>query len=301
MMEIVILILLIGIGFVVQYILKAINKTQLLELVVKHLVNVTYYVLIPLSFVKTYGEKGVTMDDLGVLITFVIYLILLFSMNTLIQRIMAINDKALSNAILITGAFPNSIFLGFPVSMLFFNDIKIASTLGLVTLLLNIIIPDMMAIGKTSLIKIFTLPALIGFMIGIVIHYGFGDIVDVISTTMYWVPLTTSYLATSVLGMRLSIKSTTFKKFFKSMLVVSVYRFILAPLIAMTISMSMGMNWTSTLQLVLIMSMPPAVMNTIIAQKYRWNPEMVATITFILTIVFIPMILSIYTISLALH
>ncbi|MEM4810133.1 MAG: transporter, partial [Desulfurococcaceae archaeon] len=109
MMEIVILILLIGIGFVVQYILKAINKTQLLELVVKHLVNVTYYVLIPLSFVKTYGEKGVTMDDLGVLITFVIYLILLFSMNTLIQRIMAINDKALSNAILITGAFPNSI------------------------------------------------------------------------------------------------------------------------------------------------------------------------------------------------
>ncbi|MEM3926540.1 MAG: AEC family transporter, partial [Desulfurococcaceae archaeon] len=106
---------------------------------------------------------------------------------------------------------------------------------------------------------------------------------------------------TSVLGMRLSIKSTTFKKFFKSMLVVSVYRFILAPLIAMAISMSINMNWNSTLQLVLIMSMPPAVMNTIIAQKYRWNSEMVATITFILTIVFILMILSIYTISLALH
>ena len=38
-------------------------------------------------------------------------------------------------------------------------------------------------------------------------------------------------------------------------------------------------------ELMIISIMPPAVMNTVIARIYKWYPELVASITFVLTLV----------------
>ncbi|MEM0506152.1 MAG: AEC family transporter, partial [Thermosphaera sp.] len=64
----------------------------------------------------------------------------------------------------------------------------------------------------------------------------------------------------------------------------AIYRFLLSPLVTGVFAFIVGLSTNDAIQLTIVSAMPPAVMNTIMASKYGWRPDIVAYVTFILTI-----------------
>jgi predicted permease len=274
--------LLIGIGVLVQVFFKRIlGLDELFERILKKLVDFIYYLLIPLAFIKTYTERGVMANDLWLMASFIIFLVI--SMASL--RLIAGHwSKDYYSALLITSIFPNAVFLGFPVSLALFGSIHVASIYGLVTLVLNVVVPDIIALGKASLIRLIEMPALLGFIIGLTGHYLFPkELAEAIVNTLWWAPYALSYTATMILGARLPLRVDVLRGNIKFIALTSIYRFMVAPLVTCIVLLIPSVDWSIVAQAIIVSMMPPAVLNTLIASKYGWVPELVASTTFILT------------------
>jgi len=283
--DVVLLIALIMVGLVAQVVFKRIlNLEKEFERIIKKLVDTVYYVLIPLAFVKTYVERGLAIADFWVALSFLLFMTL--SLASL-KRFTRKRNGGYVEALVLTSIFPNSVFLGFPVSMALFNTIKIASMMGLVTLTLNVVVPDFIALKRFSIRKILTLPAIVGFIVGIIGHYFASEMASHVSSTLWWAPLLLSYFATFALGARLPLSLKVLKTNMYFILIAGIYRFIVAPLVSYATVLAVGMNWFDGLQLIVVSMMPPAVMNTLMAQKYGWKPELVAGATVTLTLTFL--------------
>ncbi len=283
--EVVLLVTLIMVGFVAQVVFKRIlNLAEEFEKVVKKLVNTVYYVLIPLAFVKTYVERGLAVTDVWIALSFLLFMTLAFAS---VKRIAGKRKGGYVEALVLTSIFPNSVFLGFPVSMALFNTIRVASMMGLVTLTLNVALPDFMALKKFSIRKILTLPAIVGFVVGVIGHYFASEIIPHVSSILWWAPPLLSYSAIFTLGARLPLSLKVLKSNIYFILTAGIYRFIVAPLVSYATVLAVGIDWFDGLQLIVVSMMPPAVMNTLMAQKHGWKPELVAGATVTLTFAFL--------------
>ena len=282
--EVPMLMLLIGIGVLVQVVFKRIlGLDELFERILKKLVDFIYYLLIPLAFIKTYTERGVMVNDLWLMASFIIFLVISMASLRLIVRH---GSKDYYNALLITSIFPNAVFLGFPVSLALFGSIHVASIYGLATLVLNVVAPDIIALGKASLIRLIEMPALLGFIIGLIGHYLFPPgLAGIIINTLWWAPYALSYTATMILGARLPLRVDVLRGNIKFIALTSIYRFMIAPLVTYIVLFIPGVDWSIVTQAIVVSMMPPAVLNTLIASKYGWMPELVASTTFILTLI----------------
>jgi predicted permease len=255
-------------------------RHELFDVFTTALTNVIYYFLVPLAFIYTFSTRSLAKTDILIVASFVAYITVAGLSFKYVSRGWGDDVR---NAVLLTALFPNAVFLGFPVSLALFGDVKIASILGLATLTLNVLVPDFIALKKISLLKILKLPALVGFLIGVLLNQ-LGGPGAVVSGILWWSPKTLSYLATFVLGLKLQLGGNAYGVVKKPLLVTIFYRFIIAPLVAVCFSLSVGFTQSESVQLAVVSGMPPAVLNTLMASKYGWRPDLVAYITFILTI-----------------
>ena len=257
------------------------NDRKSYELLVNFLTDVVYWVLIPLTFFKTFGERGLSTSDLWVLISFLVFMSLVF---VFVYKLRHDSEYGVKEALFLTSVFPNSVFLGFPVSMVFFGTLEMASIFGFFTVTLNIVVPDFMRSEKPALSKLVKHPVTIGFLTGITLHYVFTEHVTLVSTTLFWVGSLMSYLSALILGLRLPVRLNVFKKYVRETLYVGLFRFVLSPLVSLLSVLVFRISWFRGLQLILVSAMPPALINIIMSQKYGWKPELVSVVTAILTL-----------------
>ncbi|MEM2278586.1 MAG: AEC family transporter [Zestosphaera sp.] len=257
------------------------NEMEFYEPLVSFLTNLVYWFLIPLTFFKTFGERGLNISDLWVLASFLFFTCLVF---VFVYKLRDYSEYGVREAIFLTSVFPNSVFLGFPVSMAFFGTLEIASIFGFFTVTLNVVIPDFMSSERPALSKLIKHPATIGFLSGLALHYVFTEYVALVSNTLFWVSSLMSYLSALILGLRLPVRLHVFKKYLKEALVVGLFRFVLSPLVSLLFILVFGVSWFRGLQLILVSSMPPALINIIMSQKHGWKPELVSAVTAVLTL-----------------
>ncbi|MEM3141891.1 MAG: transporter [Zestosphaera sp.] len=257
------------------------NEMEFYEPLVSFLTNLVYWFLIPLTFFKTFGERGLNISDLWVLASFMFFTCLVF---VFVYKLRDYSEYGVREAIFLTSVFPNSVFLGFPVSMAFFGTLEIASIFGFFTVTLNVVIPDFMSSERPALSKLIKHPATIGFLSGLALHYVFTEYVALVSNTLFWVSSLMSYLSALILGLRLPVRLHVFKKYLREALVVGLFRFVLSPLVSLLFILVFGVSWFRGLQLILVSSMPPALINIIMSQKHGWKPELVSAVTAVLTL-----------------
>lgn len=251
------------------------------EPLVNFLTDLVYWVLIPLTFFKTFGERGLNISDLWVLASFLLFMSLVF---VFVYKLRHYDGYGVKEAIFLTSVFPNSVFLGFPVSMAFFGTIEMASIFGFFTVTLNVVIPDFMHSERPALSKLLKHPVTIGFLSGLALHYVFTEHVVLVSNALFWASPLMSYLSALILGLRLPVRFSVLKKYLREALLVGLFRFILSPLTSLLFVLVFEISWFRGLQLILVSSMPPALINIIMSQKHGWKPELVSAVTAILTL-----------------
>ncbi|MCY0868150.1 MAG: transporter [Desulfurococcus sp.] len=284
MNEITVLMLLIVAGLLVRVFFNSVLKrASLFERGLKLAVNTVYYLLIPLAFIKIYIDRGVAASDAWISLSI---LLLVFTVAFTLKLITAGRPREYYRALFLVSAFPNSVFLGFPVSMALFGVVDVAATYGVVTLVLNVVVPDAMSMGRVSLRRVLLMPALLGFTLGLISHYTLPAwLSQRVSSLLWWAPRLLSYVATAVLGARLPLRLSVLHEEWGFIAVASLYRFLIAPLLSLIVVSATRVDWFYGVQLIVVSAMPPAVMNTLIAERYGWLPELVASTTFILTII----------------
>lgn len=271
-------------GYITRFTLENLLRERDLYLkVVKYLVDVIYNVLIPISLLAIFLKRGLLYLDLLIAIYFTSLMALTYiSLKVLKPR----SDPSL----FFVSTFPNSVFLGFPVVLILLGDINIAAVFGVLTVALNIIIPDLIAYRRISLRSIAASTPLLGFILGVMGHYLLG--LSALSVYRYieWTPGLLSYIATFTMGLRIPTMFRQTRGVVNYIVLTGLYRFTLAPLLALFVAHVTGIVDVDRLELIVVSMMPPAVMNAIIAEKYRWNSELVALTIAILTVFYLMII-----------
>jgi len=277
---------LVAAGYVTRVILELVAKNAgVYSVLVKVLTNAVYYALIPLSFFATFLKRGLLSVDAVIAAYFVAFMLSAYAAST---RLFSGVERY---SILLLSAFPNSVFLGFPVCQVLFGNVKIAALFGTVTVALNVIVPDLIKAGRPSLglaKSLATSTALLGFAAGTLAHYALEPSVAAgVHEYLAWSTPALSYTATFVMGMRIPVKPSGFRRHARLVGFVALARFAAAPLASLAFSLPAGFSREDALQLLVVSMMPPAVMNTLVAQKHNWNPELVALATAVLTVAFL--------------
>ena len=256
------------------------NGKAFYEPLVNTLTNVVYWVLIPLTFFKTFGERGLNVSDLWVLASFLTFMFVVFVFVYKLRHY----EGGVREAVFLASVFPNAVFLGFPVSMAFFGTLEMASIYGFFTVTLNVIVPDFMHSERFTVGKFLKHPVTIGFLTGLTLHYGFREYVASVSNVLFWAGPLMSYLSAVILGLRLPVRLSVLKKYLMEALLVGTFRFVVSPLISLLFVLIFGIPWFRGLQLIMVSLMPPALINIIMSQKHGWSPELVSTVTAVLTL-----------------
>lgn len=257
------------------------SSRRFYEPLVSLLTDVVYWFLIPLTFFKTFGERGLDVSDLWVLASFLFFTYLVF---VFVYKLRGYSEYGVREAIFLTSVFPNSVFLGFPVSMVFFGTLEMASIYGFFTVTLSVVVPDFMHSERLALSKLIKHPVTVGFLSGLTLRYVFSEHVDLVSSSLFWASPLMSYLSALILGLRLPVRLHVIKKYLREAALVGLFRFVLSPLVSLLFVLIFGISWSRGLQLVLISSMPPALINIVMSQKHGWRPELVSAVTAMLTL-----------------
>ncbi len=257
------------------------KRIPLYNSAVELLVGFVYWILIPLTFFKTFSERGLELSDFWILTSFLVFMIITF---IALYRARRYEERGVREAVFLSSVFPNAVFLGFPISMAFFNTLEVASVFGLFTVTLNVVIPDLMIAKRTAAVRLLRHPALIGFIAGILFHSTNPEYVTVVSERLGWVTPLLSYSSTLVLGLRLPLSLSPVRKYLRVIAVVALFRFAVHPLVSLLTTQLFNIPWVKGVQLALLSAMPPALINTIISERYDWKPELVSTTTVTLTV-----------------
>lgn len=253
------------------------------------LVQVVYYFLIPVAFFYNYSVKELTARDLGIVGAYTIFIIVALPIVYSIKRIkrLHLGDTEIKSLLLVA-IFPNFVFLGFPVTLSIFGSISVASVLGLYSIVLNVLIPELLASRRPSLTSIFKIPAIYGFGAGVLVHYTSLQVLKPLIESLSITPILLSYVATFTLGLRLGFVASKLIELAKFTLATSIFRFLISPITAVVYSATLPiLEPTEELQLIVLFSMPPAVLNTVIADRLGWRTDLVSSTTFILTIFYV--------------
>lgn len=169
--------------------------------------------------------------------------------------------------------------------LIMFNDISAAAMYSLVIFILHITIAGLLAARRENiLVSILEIPVIYGFIAGTIIHYTIYEQYQVLTPITAYTHSLLSYSAVYVLGYTLPLTLAHVKQYMKALYITGLWRFLASPLIHYTILLFLTIPNLYWKEIMILSIMPPAVMNTVIAKVYNWKPELVASITLILTL-----------------
>lgn len=268
-------------GYITRFLLEEVVKSDVTyKTLVKYLVNIVYYILIPVGLAVIFLNRGLLYLDIYTVLYFSLFMITAYICFKLLKQ-------RADLSLFFVSTFPNSVFLGFPVIYVLFGTINVAAIFGVLTVALNVLIPDIVVSKKAPLRSLLTSTAILGFVIGVLGHYSLGIIAKELYSKLNWVPSLLSYTATYTMGLRIPVKFKKIHGIVYYLAITGIFRFVLAPILVIVISMLAGIVGLNRAELVIISMMPPAVMNALIAEKYKWNSELVALIIALLTIIYL--------------
>ncbi|MEM1879018.1 MAG: hypothetical protein QXJ18_04560 [Desulfurococcaceae archaeon] len=278
-------------GYATRVLLEAVLKSSLYyRMLVDILVKLVYYVLIPLAFVSIFITRGVMLTDVYVFLYYVLFVIVTYFS---VKRIKRENYMSL----FLTSAFMNSVFLGFPVVEVLFGRVNIAALFGVTTVVLNVVVPDLIVSKRAPIRAIISSTGFLGFLAGVLGFYTLGDVALRIHELIKWSSPLLSYTATYTMGLRIPIKLSYTSEVREMLFISSIYRYLLAPLLALVFVLVLDMNLVDKAEFVVISLMPPAVLNALIAEKYGWNSQLVALTIALLTVFFLVLIFPVLVVA----
>ena len=98
------------------------------------------------------------------------------------------------------------------------------------------------------------------------------------------------------MGLRISVKLISHSGSRGALVLTSLFRFVLAPLLATLNSILAGFILKDTLRFIVVSVTLSAVMNAIIAEKYVWSSELVAILIMLFLLVVFPVLYIVFTI-----
>ena len=270
----------IGLGVFTKYFL---GRYWLIDRFVQVFNKIIYYVILPIVFVDTFAKRGLGLADLSILIITLAYIVI----SVVILFIVPLKKNgSLKKAVLITSIFQNHTFLGFPLLLILYNDITAAAMYSLIMFVSHISIAGILAGSKENILySIAKIPVLYGFVFGILIHYTCYR--QYLAIEFVFSPFSTilSYGAVFVLGYTLPLTLGHVKEYIDALYITATWRLIASPLIHYILMLVVPMPLLYYKEIMFLSFLPPAVTNTVIARIYNWKPEVVASITMILTLV----------------
>lgn len=271
-------------GYAKRVLLEVVLKSSLYyRLLVSILVKLVYYVLIPLAFTAIFSARGLMLSDIYVFLYFVLFMVAAYFSVKRIKR-----EHYMS--LFLTSSFPNSVFLGFPVCEVLFGRVHIAALFGVATIVLNVVVPDLIVSKRAPLRAIASSTGFLGFIAGLLCFYTLGDLARSIHELIQWSSLLLSYTATFTMGLRIPTRINYTSEVREMLLLTSIYRYLLAPLLALAFVVVLDMSLVDKAEFVVISLMPPAVMNALVAEKYGWNSQLIALTIALLTVLFLVLI-----------
>jgi predicted permease len=280
--EVYLFLLIMAAGYATRVFLEVLlKKFTIFEKLVVVLVRLVYYVLVPLSFFTVFLNRGVWVFDAYVLAYFLVF-------TTLAYVSISKTYKYADPSIILLSVFPNSVFLGFPVVYALLGRVNIAAVFGVVTVVLNTLIPEVIGRDAFSALRsLLTSTAFIGFLTGCLGHYVLGESAGSINQLLAWSSPLLSYTATYTMGLRIPTRLMGITRLKRESLITGLYRFIIAPILAYVLTAPLGFSKLDKYELVVVSMTPPAVMNIVIAEKYKWESQRAALIIAVLTVFYI--------------
>ena len=274
------LFLFIGLGVFTRYLF---GKYRLVDQFVQLFSKIIYYIILPLVFIDTFAKRGLEFADLSILMVSTTYVVISI---VVLLFIPLKKNGALRKAVLLMSIFQNNIFLGFPVLLLLYNDISAAAMYSLIIFVLHISVAGLLAGGRESILySVAKIPVLYGFVLGMLIHYTIYS--QYLSIAFILSPFHTilSYGAVYVLGYTLPLTLGHVREYMEALCITSIWRLGVSPLIHHILLLLVPIPLLYYKEIMVLSFLPPAVMNTVIARIYDWKPEVVASITMILTLI----------------
>lgn len=275
-----------GLGLIVKIVL---GKIKLIDKTVQLFGKFLYFIVLPIVFFDTFANRGLVVADASILTIAIVYVV---TSILALSKIFFGGDHKIRKAVIITSIFQNNVFLGFPVLLILFNDIDAAAMYSLVIFILHITTAGLLATsGGNILVSVAKIPIIYGFLGGTIVHYLAPSIYSYLKPFLEPTHPLLSYGAVFILGYTLPL---TFKHVFiykRCFMIITLWRFLVSPVIHYLMLLFLPMPLLYRMEIMVLSFMPPAVMNTVIARIYKWEPEFVASATLVLTLISLGIIL----------
>lgn len=271
------------------------SKVCFIDKLVNLFVKTIYYVLLPLLFTIIFSHRGLSLADLSITLVSILYAFLSITLLWLVAK----NSKPeFKKAFVLTGTFQNTIYLGFPIVMIFCGNIDYAAMYALVLTILHLTTGGLLGGGESIFRKILSIPVLYGFVFGNILHYIVDEVHLVLLMFKSYISVVVTYGSAFIMGYALPLEYNLLRYYVKPVLVISVYRVTVSPLIHYVLSSLVYLPSEAFYQVFIESFMPPALTNIIIAKIYSWDQKLVSISTLISTFISLAIVFLMYWIRL---
>lgn len=255
------------------------------------LINFLYWILVPITFIDTFSTRGLSTDLILPLLS---SLILIATVWGIVKAFKPIEDPSIEKGIILNSTVQNNLFVGFPVLYSLFGDAVMSLYFGFIAFIFAILLPDLMGKGKFSFLTILENPVIIGMLIGLTIHYTLPPFSQEVASALFWAPSLLSYLSIFATGLSLQMSLEPVKRYNRAFLINALFKFVLNPIVNLFLLVFFSLPPLYRNEVIILSLMPPASFNTVMAMKYNWKPEFVASSSFFLTIASLLLVLAVF-------
>jgi malate permease and related proteins len=251
--------------------------------------QVSFYIFSPcLVFVLITKNE---LNDTEILQMMFYAAILVFSVATItwvIGRAMKL-ERRLLIATILTAMFMNAGNFGLPVNLFAFGEPALAHaslffvTMGILTYTVGVVIASMGSYGlKQSMLGLFKIPAIYGVLLAFVflrLDWALPLPIDRTVTL-----LSNAAIPSMLILLGMQLQRTQWDGYFKALALTGTMRLVVAPVLALGLSLLFGMSGPARQAYILESAMPAAVLTTILATEFDIEPAFITTAVFTTTL-----------------
>jgi malate permease and related proteins len=261
------------------------------------------YLMYPFLAFQTFYTNDITMDYAYILIFCFLLMIILIIIVTIISRIKALK-RSKSAAMILSSVFMNSGNYGVPIILFAYGEEGVHYAIIMMviqSLLMNTVGLYYASKGsstathslKDSLIKISRMPINHAVLLGIIVQMTDFKVPEFVMQAVNLVADATIPTIMIVLGMQLASLTRGSVKWSDLSTVFSI-RMIVSPVLALLLTMALGLNPLLSSILVVLASMPTAANTTMYSLEFNTEPQLVSYSTLLTTvasIITVPLVL----------
>ena len=250
------------------------------------------WIALPGIFFVVYLTRGALAEDVGIVVFSSVFTLLMLGLLAVATRSMT---SEVRGSVILNGAFVNAINLPFPLLQFLMGTYSYAATFATTTSAIQIVAAKMLqghfgtGSGGGAGASLKRAAPLIAVGAGVVSHYLIwptttpGEVVEDASVIQnVFIAMIFVHFGLT-LGKSFSASNSHFELVSRPFLTTTLFRVLIGPLLAMTLAIPLGVGSGVYLQMVFEATMPPAIINTVLAGIYGFDVDSSAKSTAILT------------------